>query len=289
MITNISRAIAVAALFVLGACSAGLAQHPSGAAPTIVNRPLSDVPNQQAITARFWVPDLDTGFVPQGLAFQAGQVVIAGYVSADKNQSRGPCQLIWVSTSTGNVAQRMALPTACGHAGGVAALSGGRLVVADTRVLFVVADGRVTSTIKLKGKMRGSFADFDGSDLWIGSHDKGGGSLWRIPLSALSKSEISEADAAETLPAPAGAQGLAFDRSGGMWITTSGSRKGAILRMDRRSGAVLASYDAPAGLEDIAFDVSGRLWASSEAGSRRWSGWATFFPLIFALNTNMLK
>jgi hypothetical protein len=47
--------------------------------------------------------------------------------------------------------------------------------------------------------------------------------------------------------------------------------------------------DAPAGIEDIAFDGAGRLWASSEAGSRRWSAWPTYFPLVFAIDVNRLK
>ena len=284
---SLTRTIVLIAAF-LTALPA-IAQQPAGTAPAISSRPLSDVPNQQAITTRFWVPELDAGFVPQGLAFQGGQVVLAGYTSTDTDQSRGPCTLVWISPATGRVARRLALPSACGHAGGVAAVSGGRLVVADTRVLFIVAGGRVTGTVRLGGALRGSYADFDGRDLWLGSYERGGGTLWRIPLAALARSEINEADAAETLPAPANAQGLAFDRSGQMWVTTSGSREGAIHRLDRRTGQVLATYAAPAGIEDIAFDGTGRLWASSEAGSRRWSAWSTFFPLVFAIDVNRLK
>jgi outer membrane protein assembly factor BamB len=275
--------------FALFAPLSAVAQQPGGTAPAIVNRPLSEIANQQAITARFWVPDLDAGFVPQGLAFQGGQVVLAGYTSTDKDQSRGPCTLIWMSPASGRVARRLALPSACGHAGGVAAISGGRLVVADTRALFIIVDGRVDSTVTLTGALRGSFADFDGRDLWLGSYERSGGMLWRIPLSALSKSTISQADAAETLPAPVNAQGMAFDRQGQMWVTSSSSRDGAIHKLDRRTGQILATYAAPAGLEDIAFDESGRLWTSSEAGSRRWSGWSTFFPLVFAVDINRLK
>jgi hypothetical protein len=266
-----------------------LAQQPTGPSPTIVNRPLSDVPNAQAISKRFWVPDLDSGFIPQGLALQGGQVVLSGYVSTDANESRGPCKLFWISPSSGRVSHSMALPSSCGHAGGVAAISGGRLVVADTKILFVVSGGRVTSTVRLAGALRGSFADFDGRYLWLGSYDRSGGSLWRIPLAALAKGEISEADVAETLPAPSASQGLAFDRNGQMWVTSSGSREGAIHRLDRRTGQILASHAAPAGIEDIAFDGSGRLWASSEAGSRRWSAWSTFFPLVFAIDVSRLK
>jgi hypothetical protein len=289
LVFKLYRLLAATALVVAASLSLSHAQQPSGVAPTIINRDLTAVPNQQAISARFWVPDLDAGFVPQGLAWLAGQVVLSGYVSTDKEQSRGPCRLIWASASSGAVMRRMALPSTCGHAGGLAAIPGGRLVVADTRTLFVVEAGRVINTIKLNGQLRGSFADYDGRDLWLGSYDKAGGQLWRIPLSALGKSAISESDAAETIAAPANSQGLAFDRAGDMWVTTSGSRNGAILRLDKRTGQVLASYAAPAGIEDIAFDGNGRLWASSEAGSRRWSNWPTFYPMVFAVDPALLK
>jgi hypothetical protein len=270
---------------------AGLAQaqQAGGTAPTIINRPLSAVPNAQAVSSAFWVPDLDAGFVPQGLAWQGGSLVLSGYVSTDAGQSRGPCRLVWINPSSGQATRRLNLPPSCGHAGGIAALPGGRLVVADTKELFIVSGGQVTGSVRLKGRLRGSFADFDGQDLWIGLHDRGGGALWRLPLSVLDRPGISEADAAGTLSAPAGMQGLAFDSSGQMWATTSGSKSGAIMRLDRRSGAVLASYAAPAGIEDISFDSSGRLWASSEAGTRRWSGWQTFYPLVFAIDVAALR
>jgi len=39
----------------------------------------------------------------------------------------------------------------------------------------------------------------------------------------------------------------------------------------------------PAGIEDIEFGPDGRLWALSEAGSKRWNTWPTFFPVVFSL------
>jgi sugar lactone lactonase YvrE len=284
--------LVVAGLATLALVTSGAAQTavaPGGVAPTVVTRTLSSVPNEQAITRRFWVPGLDAGFVPQGMAFQGGSLVLGGYISTDPQQSKGPCRLYWIDPASGAARRSLNLPSSCGHAGGLAALADGRIVVADTERLFVVAGGRVTATIELGGALRGSFADFDGKDLWIGSYGRGGGSLWRLPLSVLGQGSIDPSAALTTLSAPAGAQGLAFDRSGQMWLTTSGSRNGAILRLDKATGQTLASYDAPAGIEDIAFDGAGRLWASSEAGSRRWSGWSTFYPLVFAIDLERLR
>jgi len=255
-----------------------------GKKPDVVSRPLSDVPNATAIGTRIWVPDLDEGFVPQGLAYIGGQLALSAYRSADPKQGRGPCRLFLLSPATGAVAQRLGLPETCGHAGGVAALADGRLVVADTHSLYVVSGGRVTATVALKGKLRGSFADSDGHALWIGAYDRSGGTLWRIPPEALARAEIDESAATKTLPIPPRVQGLAFDRKGGAWLTVSGSRDGALLRIDPDGGRVLATYAMPAGIEDIAVDDRGLIWAVSESGSIRWSAWSTNFPLVFAID-----
>jgi hypothetical protein len=274
---------------IAGAARAQTGGEPAGAPPTIVRRALSTIPNEAAIVMRLWVPALDEGFVPQGMAWHGGGIAISGYVSTERDQSKGPCHVIWVSPTSGAVMRRVALPASCGHAGGLAALSDGRLVVADTQVLFVLSGGAVQREIRLTGALHGSFADFDGRNLWIGSYDRGGGRLWRFALAALEQSEIGETAALGTLPAPANAQGLAFDRSGQLWVTTSGSKSGEILRLDPGTGQILARHAAPAGIEDIAFDGQGRMWASSEAGSRRWSAWSTFYPLIFAIEPSRLR
>jgi hypothetical protein len=273
----------------LAAVLAGL-QAPAAAAdvlgkkPAFVTRPLSDVPNAGAIGTRIWVPDIDDGFVPQGLGFAHGRIALSSYRSTDPKQGRGQCRLFFLSPSTGAVAQHLDLPGTCGHAGGVAALADGRLVVADTHSLYVVSGGRVTATIVLKGNLRGSFADSDGHALWIGSYDRSGGSLWRIPLEALTRTEIDDSVATKTLTIPSRVQGLAFDRKGGAWLTVSGSRDGALLRINPDDGHVLATYAMTAGIEDIAVDDHGRIWATSESGSIRWSKWSTNFPLVFSID-----
>jgi len=154
--------------------------------------------------------------------------------------------------------------------------------------LYVVSGGAVTATIHLKGNLRGSFADSDGHALWIGSYDRSGGALWRIPPEALTRSEIDESAATKTLVIPPRVQGLAFDRRGGAWLTVSGSRDGALLRIDPNDGHVLATYAMTAGIEDIAVDNRGRIWATSESGSIRWSKWSTNFPLVFSIDPKRL-
>src|SRR3546814_4738325 len=87
-----------------------------------------------------------------------------------------------------------------------------------------------------------------------------------------------------SLPNPAFAQGATFDAAGALWISASTGKGGHLYKLDTRDGHILATYDAMAGIEDLAHDAQGRLWAVAEAGSQRWSAWATFFPLLFAID-----
>jgi hypothetical protein len=265
------------------------AEEPRGARPSAVTKPLSEVPNSAAFAARIWAPQIDDGYVPQGLSFAKGHLLLSAYRSSDPKQGRGPCRLFVIAPDSGKVTDHIDLPESCGHAGGVAVLADGRVVVADTHILYVLTGRQVTATIRLKGKLRGSFADADGNSLWIGAYDKGGGTLWQLPLDALAQSEIDESHATKTLTIPARVQGLLFDRKGRGWMTVSGSRDGALLKFDPADGHVIAAYPMPAGIEDLAEDSHGLIWAVSEAGSLRWSNWATTYPVLFAIDPAKLR
>jgi hypothetical protein len=263
--------------------------EPLGQHPSSVKRPLSDVPNSAAIVPRIWAPQLDDGFVPQGLSFANGHLLLSAYRSTDPKQGRGPCRLFVIAPDTGAVTDHIDLPESCGHAGGAAVLGDGRIVVADTHAVYEIRNRKVTATVQLKGKLRGSFADADGNSLWIGSYDKNGGTLWQLPPDVFSHSEIDDSHATKTLTIPARAQGLLFDGNGHGWIAISGSRDGALLRFDPADGHVIASYPMPAGIEDLALDPSGLIWAVSEAGSIRWSKWDTNYPVLFTIDPAKLR
>jgi streptogramin lyase len=100
---------------------------------------------------------------------------------------------------------------------------------------------------------------------------------------------VSEQDATAAIALPTKAQGAAFDPAGRLWVTRSGSQFGELLQIDTGTGAVLQRFAMPAGLEDISFEPGGGLWAMSEAGSKRWLGWPTFFPVIFRLDPARLR
>ena len=74
-----------------------------------------------------------------------------------------------------------------------------------------------------------------------------------------------------------------------MWITRSSSRIGELLKLDPADGRVVATHETAIGIEDIGFDAEGRLWSVSEAGSRRWLAWGTFYPLLFRLDPARLR
>ena len=265
-----------------------------GAAPTYTDRKLSDVPNAAAMTARLWIPGLDEGFVPQGVAMVGTDLFVSSYRSVDSKQGRGPCRLYRIDPASGALHGTLDLPASCGHAGGLARGPSGRLFVADTRAVFEVvldtaAVGEVVRTINLTGAVRGSFAAGTEDALWLGTYAKDGEPrLFKFSFAGL-KDVLGEADAAQSLLLPKEAQGGAFDASGRLWITRSGSRFGELMQLDTMTGDVRGRYAMPAGIEDLSFDADGQLWSLSEAGSRRWLGWETFFPVIFRIDPQRLR
>lgn len=291
--------ILVAAAGLLAAVLPAAADMP-GRRPSYTDRTPSDVPNAAAMTARFWAPGLDEGFVPQGLTVVEGALYVAAYRSDDPAQGRGQCRLYRIDPRTGAVTASLDLPASCGHAGGLAKGAAGHLWAVDTRVMFEIAlapagsgqVGRVVRTIRLAGDVKGSFAAGTPDALWLGTYSKDAGArLYKVPFTALRSAvaSLSEADASLSIPLPDRAQGAAFDAAGHLWITRSGSRLGELVQIDPGTAQVGKRFPMPAGIEDIGFDAEGGLWAVSEAGSKRWLGWETFFPVIFRLDISRLR
>lgn len=293
------RGVASVAVLLMSVGLPAAAQQPVGVAPKYTTRTLTDVPNAAAMTRRLWVPGLDDGYVPQGLTFADGAVYIGTYRSTDPAQSRGPCRLYRLDATSGMVTGSLDLSASCGHAGGMARGPGRTIWVADTRVIFEIAlgaagdsgIGKVLREIRLTGAVKGSFAAGGSDSIWLGTYAKEPGArLYQFTFAAIgSKATLSEADAVNSVPMPLSAQGAAFDTQGRLWVTSSGSKFGELMRIDTVSGAVQARYAMPAGLEDISFDADGGLWAMSEAGSQRWNTWPTFFPVVFRLDVAKLR
>lgn len=300
-----ARAASVAAaLASAGASHAARAEEPLGAAPTYATRAIGvlgagAVPNAAAMTRQIWAPGLDDGFVPQGLTAVDGAVYIAAYQSTERSKGRGPCRIFRIDPETGTITAVLDLPPACGHAGGLARGATGHIWAVDTHVMLEIALetggnghalGRIVREVKLEPPVKGSFAAGDGTALWLGGYERDKpGRLFRIPLTAIAGAAVGAALAERAIEIPARAQGAAIDTRGGLWITRSGAALGELLRLDPGTGAVKERYVMPGGIEDISFDRTGAIWAVSEAGSRRWSDWATHFPVVFRLDPAKLR
>ena len=289
---------AALAFAVLGTAGIAVAEAPLGKKPAYTDRELSPFPNAQAISKRIWVPGLDDGYVPQGVTFQAGVLFISSYRSTDPKQDRGPCRVFAVDPETGIVLSQIDLPSQCGHAGGIARGPGRNIVVADSRHVFEIEVSglergkllRVVRAAALAGKLKGSFAAGAADGLWLGAYERSGEpKLYLIPWAKLRQPKLSEIDTVEAVPLPLLAQGAAFDGEGDLWITRSGSRFGELVKLDRKTGAVLVRHAMPIGIEDISFEPGGALWSLSEAGSRRWNAWSAFYPLAFRIDVSLLR
>ncbi|WP_374444254.1 hypothetical protein [Stella sp.] len=295
-----SFAAALAAVLLLAALPAS-GQTPGGAAPTYSDRPPGEIPNAEAIDRRFWAPGLDEGYVPQGITLAPdGAVLVSGYRSTDPKVGGGPARIWAVDPATGAVRGTFDLPEGFAHAGGIAMGAGGRLWVADTRLLgrfdlarALAAGGTATAerTWVLAEPLRGSFLSRHGGRLWIGGWNPNGeGRMFALDEATVETAgTLDERHVQRSFAIPSRAQGAGFDRAGALWITRSSSRIGELLKLDPADGRVLATYQTAIGIEDLGFDAEGRLWSVSEAGSRRWLGWAAFYPLLFRLDPDRLR
>ena len=293
----------VAAALALASCSTpAVAREPLGAKPAYLTRPLGTtppgpLPNEAAITTRIWAPGLDDGYVPQGLAVADGTIIIAAYRSPDATRSTGPCRLYRIAAATGEITGTLDLPPSCGHAGGLALTAPGRIWVVDTHVMHEIelaptgpqTLGNVIREVKIDPPLKGSLATAQGADIVLGSYDRDKpGLLWRIPLASITGASVGAQHVTATIEIPSRAQGAAFDAQGRLWIARSGAALGELAVLDPKSAGITTSYRVPDGVEGIAF-AGNTLWTVSEAGSRRWSNWATVFPLVFALDLAKLR
>ncbi len=275
-----------------------------GKKPRHVQNGPSSVVNNQAITTMIWAPGIDDGYVPQGLTLAEGTVLISSYKSTDPDISNGPCRIFKVDAKTGEYTGQFDLPEDCGHAGGLVYIGNSILVAADTRQLYKIdmnkafQDGNtkkaLLAVVRLEGNLKGSFIDFDGTSLFVGSSEKDASKAnsFFLPLSVFETHNgkaINEDIASKSYSIAAIGQGAAFDQQGNLWMTFSNSKHGELQKVNPNSGEVLARYEMVIGIEDLGFDQNGKLWSVSEAGSLRWSNWSKTFPIVFQMDVTKLK
>jgi len=261
---------------------------------------VSDVPNRAAIDRMIWMPGLDAGWDPQGLAIADHRLLISAYRSRRKWRNRGPCRVFRVDPVTGDETGHIDIPAPCGHAGGLAYAGAGELFIADTHTLFEVDLDQAFDrnppkfrTIPLGRGLKGAFAVSDRGAIWIGDYEpERPAKAFKFALSAINDLNDGAAltpDAASlVVPIPTYGQGGALDSSGRLWVARSDISWGFLDERDPQTGRLYRRFAVTAGIEGIAFDRYGKLWAIAEAGARHLPWHYPFFPMIFRLDPTRL-
>jgi hypothetical protein len=271
----------------------------AGIAPSYGPKTVSAVPNVAAIVRRIWLPELDAGYDPQGLAVDDAAIYVSAYRSDRLGVRRVPCRVIRIGVETGGSTGYVDVPSPCGHAGGLAVGGDGMLYVADTHTLFATRSPAGSIGVRDSGSgVVGGLAASTPDGIWLGTYEDDPGRLFHFTaatLARLSDGETLEASQAATvLIVPDHAQGAAIG-GGGLWIARSDWNWGTLDRLDPVTGAPQRRYEIAPGTEGIAFGNAGRLWAASEAGSRHVYDYPflglfqPFFPLVFALDLSRLE
>lgn len=271
-----------------------LGVRPSYGPPTV-----SAEPNLAAVGPLLWMPGLDQGWDPQGLAAVDGSLLVSAYQSDRFGVNRGPCRVFRVDPASGRESGHFDIPRPCGHAGGLAYAGDGSLYIADTFTLFQIdldsAFGSRAPTIRifpLGPGLKGALAASGRGEIWIGTYEEDRpGRIFKYDQRVLKTlpngATLTRELAAGELTIPSYAQGAAVSPDA-LWISRSEIAWGFLEKLDLASGQIVEHYPAPGGIEGIAFDGAGRLWAVSEAGARHFPGHYPFFPVIFRLDLNRI-
>ncbi len=99
----------LAAILIIAACGVSPVSHRLDAINRAIlgQRPgygpasISEVPNLAAIDRLIWMPGLDEGWDPQGLAVARGDLFVSAYRSDGLWMDRGPCRVFRVDPETG--------------------------------------------------------------------------------------------------------------------------------------------------------------------------------------------
>ncbi len=274
---------------------------------------LASFPNSGAVCRAIWVPTLDEGFVPQGLAVRTnGTALVSGYDARwaglkGYGDNDGPCRIVAVDLTSGarigtaDFRVRKAGHPRCEHGGGLHIDATGDIWLATTRYLYRIdsgalfsgkgADQTVTGWVKLQGGIDGSFLT-EGSPvhLWIGTFGKGRpSSLFKFSYAQLRAKTtprgrtggLSRADAMGALEVGSNAQGAAFI-DGRLHVSSSNSTCGVV------SKGPLSRRGFGPGSEEIDRAAKGHAWVVHEAGSYHFKKPEAFFPVITEVQLNRI-
>jgi hypothetical protein len=261
-------------------CSGITVADVGGTAPSTV-RSLARFPNDHAVCEAVWVPLLDAGTVPQGLALVGDGTTL---VSAHVNDLRSTARIVKMDLRTGSVLARVDVEKG-GHGGGIEIdEAGGVWVASSTKLLYWPNIGavfsskyrRVRVSTQADDPFKASFITRGvGGTLWIGSFQTQ--ELLRFSHTFLTSvagttRAITRADAISVRPIGSRPEGAAF-WDGGLHVASSSASCG-VLRTP--SGA---RFGFGPGAQEIEFASDGSLWGIFQAGSARYPD-APYFPVV---------
>jgi hypothetical protein len=267
----------------------GVAPHPTSA------RPFTPFRNDDRVCQASWVPGVGQGFVPQGLAIDTGsEAILSGYlVDPATGVDRRRCAVVTLDLKTGMAGDLVDLgrhesSAECEHAGGIAILPTGEVVLSDQEALFVFQDvdallaGSQARRIALSGDdIVGSFLvpQYGDGLLWVGTFENSifsSSILHAIELDVLRDSATHELEGdGEVIRVARAAQGAAWD--GDLLAVVSSSPQCGHVRVSDARGNGGRTYEIGPGAQAVTV-VDGRLLVLHEAGTGPHQG--AYFPVV---------
>ncbi len=233
------------------------------------------------------VPQVEDGFVPQGLEIDGDRAFVGGYDGTEPVGRRW-CQLAVVDLRTGDIARfvdhlgetaRRSKATSCRHGGGLELTRDGLWIAGYDRLWLLDPDRLTVRRVWSLGRgVRGSTLVLRPHRIGIGGFEPARSSrIWWFDRGrVLERGRTVLPPASLTLRAPAGLQGLT-SRDRYPWFVTSTSRCGT-LRMPGRDPVRFVP-----GAEDLELR-GGSVWTVSEAGSLNYRGRGPRVPSLLRLN-----
>lgn len=259
-----------------------------GPQPDYLNiAPTTKFANHESVEYAHFVPNLNDGFIPQGIEKLGSKIVLSGYQKVGQfNQ----CFLFVSKLGTSNFERKNI--KRCHHGGGLSLISDKLILLSDTRRLFVLRslDLSVIHEVKLTGKLRGSFAVVRDGQLYLGTYaqNEADALMYQFNLSdVLNQYSLSEKQSIRAISIPLKAQGADFDNNGNLWLTSNAKSHGWLMKMND-DFVVTDKFKLVRGLEDI--DVVGdNIWLVSESGAKPYQSWPQLFPAYFRVALSKLS